>query len=399
MKLEDSTVKNGHQNGYIKNGASYQNGHSHTQASYILLNPGPVVTSAKVRQAMTRGDICHRDSAFSELLSRVQEGLKRVADAPQHEAILLSGGGTAATEAAFSTFLSTKQKLLVVSNGAFGERLAEIANVLGLPLVHVKHAWGKEISPSEIEALLSQHPDVRAVAMIHHETSVGRLNPIQEVGAMLAPRGVRFIVDVISSLGGEVISAKNANISVMIGSANKCLHSVPGVSFLLVDNVMWEDAKEIAARSVFLDIKRYRAAARENKQTPFTPAVHAIVALDEAIKELEAEGGPAARRAKYLSLNTKIRNTLQSFGYKPAFEGASLSSSLTVAHLRPGETFDALYETMRKRGYIIYAAKGPIQDTCFIVANMGCLDHQIIDAFLASLAEVCGVNSRSLAQI
>ena len=398
MKLEDSK-SNGHQNGYVKNGASYQNGHSLAPSSYILLNPGPVVTSSRVRQAMARGDICHRDSSFSELLARVQEGLKKIADAPQHEVLLLSGGGTAATEAAFSTFLSTQKKVLVVSNGAFGERLAEIATVLEVPLVHVKHAWGTEITAAEIKALLVQQPDIGAVAMIHHETSVGRLNPIHEVGELLAPLGVRFIVDVISSLGAEDISAQQAKISVVVGSANKCLHGVPGVSFLLVDPVMWEDANQVKPRSVYLDLRRYRAAARELKRTPFTPAVHALVALDEAIKELETEGGPKARKAKYLLLNVKIRQGLSKLGYKPKFEGSSLSSSLTVAELHTGESFEALYEAMRKRGYIIYASKGPIQDTCFIVANMGCLDSQIIDTFLLTLAEVCGVSSRSLVQV
>jgi 2-aminoethylphosphonate-pyruvate transaminase len=398
MKLEDSK-SNGHQNGYVKNGAPYQNGHSPVPSSYILLNPGPVVTSSRVRQAMARGDICHRDSAFSELLARVQEGLKKIAEAPQHEVLLLSGGGTAATEAAFSTFLSSQEKVLVVSNGAFGERLAEIATVLGLPLVHAKHEWGTKISAAEIEGILTQQPDIHAVAMIHHETSVGCLNPIHEVGELLASRGVRFIVDVISSLGAEDINTQQAKISVVVGSANKCLHGVPGVSFLLVDPALWADAAQVKPRSVYLDLRRYRAAARELKQTPFTPAVHALVALDEAIKELEAEGGPKARKAKYLVLNTKIRQGLLKLGYKPKFEDRSLSSSLTVATLREGESFDVLYEAIRKRGYIIYASKGPIQDTCFIVANMGCLDSQVIDTFLLTLAEVCGVQGRNLVQI
>jgi 2-aminoethylphosphonate-pyruvate transaminase len=399
LPLSDETPTNGHTNGHA-NGHSnghanghtnnpHKNGHSQKIAQppeLVLLNPGPVLTSARVRQAMARVDVCHRDEAFSDVLDRLHASLKRVAQAPHHEALLLSGGGTAATEAAFSTFLSPRDKILVISNGAFGERLAEIAAVLELPLVHKRCEWGEAISLSEIEALL-QDPEIRAVAMIHHETSTGRLNPVKEIGALCQGRA-RFFVDVISSLGAEEFSAEGFGVDVVIGSANKCLHSVPGVSFLLVRDGLWESAEAVPRRSVYLDLRRYRAAARELRQTPFTPAVHSLIALDEALRELEAEGGAEARRARYLALNSQVRQGLKALGLELRFEGQGLSAALTVAELPPALAFDHLYEAMRRRGFVIYGAKGPLKQGCFIVANMGCLDAATIDAFLAAFAEV-----------
>jgi 2-aminoethylphosphonate-pyruvate transaminase len=315
-----------------------------------------------------------------------------LADAPNHEALVVTGGGTAATEAAFSTFLVPTEKLLVISNGAFGERLAEIATVLGLPMRHLRCEWGEPITPERVTAELDADPEIRAVAMIHHETSVGRLNPVHEVGRLARPRGVKVIVDVISSFGAEELSIEQGDLAVVIGSANKCLHAIPGVSFLFVRDDMWEAAARAPRRSVYLDLRRYRAALKENRQTPFTPAVHSIIALDEALRELEQEGGPRARRARYLALNARVRQGLARLGFTFRFEGAGLSSSLTVAEMPTGESFEALYEAMRRRGYIIYATKGPLQHGSFIVANMGCLDAAIIDAFLANLAEVRGIH-------
>lgn len=392
LGLEEACSRNGYTNGHTKNGSTHTN-HSPAPTDFVLLNPGPVLTSARVKQALSRSDLCHRDVAFSDVLDRVRAGLRRLADAPRHEVLVVTGGGTAATEAAFSTFLVPGEKVLVVSNGAFGERLAEIAGVLGVPLQHLRCEWGAVITPEMVSAALDADPELRAVAMIHHETSVGRLNPVHEVGRLCAKRGVRTFVDVISSFGAEELSVELGELSVVIGSANKCLHAIPGVSFLFVHDSMWEVAARVPRRSVYLDLRRYQKALHENRQTPFTPAVHTVLALEEAIRELEQEGGPKARRARYLALNTRIRQGLAALGFTFRFEGAGLSSSLTVAELPAGESFEPLYEAMRRRGYIIYATKGPLQNASFIVANMGCLDAATIDAFLSALAEVRGVRS------
>jgi hypothetical protein len=233
-----------------------------------LFCPGPVLTSQRVRHAMSRADIAHRDDLFVELLDRVRARLKGVASAPEHEALVLGGGGTAATEAAFATFIAPEERLLVVSNGAFGERMAEIAVALGIPVSHLRYEWGDRVVLEQITGMLEGDSRIRAVAMVHHETSVGRLNPVVEVGRLLAPRRIRFLVDVVSSLGAEEFDTVRARASVVIGSANKCLHSVAGLGFVLVKHDLWEDTEHVRPRSMYLDLRRYRAAAKGERARP-----------------------------------------------------------------------------------------------------------------------------------
>lgn len=356
-----------------------------------LLCPGPCSTSPRVKQALARQDISHRDRAFVEVLDRVMARLRVVAGAPEADVLLTGGGATAATEAVLATFVGQDERLLVVSNGAFGERIAEMAQCLGIHMSHLRYDWGEPIVLEQVQGMLDGDPRIRSVAMVHHETSVGRLNPVNEVGRMLAPRHIRYIVDVVSSLGGEEFDFVRSRASVVIGSANKCLHGVAGAAFVITRKELWEETAHVRPRSMFLDLRRYRAAVRENGQTPFTPPVPAVVALDAALAELEAEGGVPARRANYRALNARIRSGLRGMGLTLKFDGPGSAASLTVAQLPPGLSFDSFNHDLRARGFLVYRGKGPVSHDHFLVANMGYLDLATIDRFLETVAAIAGV--------
>jgi 2-aminoethylphosphonate-pyruvate transaminase len=363
----------------------------------ILLTPGPVRTSVGVRQAMARTDIGHRDSAFVALLTNIRAGLKRLGDAPDHDALLLGGGGTAAVEAALSTFIAPEEKFLVISNGAFGERLAEIAGILGVAVVHLKYDWGAAIPLNDIEQALAADTSIRAVGMIHHETSTGQINPVKAVGKICAWHKALFLVDTVSSFGAEEFSATAANVAIVVSSANKCLHGVPGVSFLLVHKDCWSRAASIKPRSMYLDLRRYLSAASTTGQTPFTPPVQALMALNQAIIELEQDGGPAARKMSYQALNTQLRAGLADLGLRAHYDAASASTSVILADLPKDRTFAEFYNAMRNRGFLVYDTKGPLHDKCFLIANMGTLDSGMIEAFLAALAKEIQTKTRASA--
>jgi 2-aminoethylphosphonate-pyruvate transaminase len=350
-----------------------------------------VTTSARVKDALTRVDMSHRDSAFETVLARVVSRLKLVAHAPDHDVLVLSGGATAATEAALSTFVSPEERMLVVSHGAFGERIAEMAECLGIPVSHLRYDWGEPVVLEQVEGMLDGDPRIKAVAMVHHETSIGRINPINEVGRILAPRHIRYFVDIVSSLGAEEFDLVRCRATVAIGSANKCLHGVAGAAFAIVRRDLWEETSHVRPRSMYLDLRRYRASYKETGQTPFTPSVPAVVALDAALAELEHDGGPAARRASYQALNSRIRNGLSRMGLKLRWEAQGSAVSLTVAQLPPGLTFSTFYEDLRARGYLVYQGKGPVSHDSFLVANMGAIDAAAVDGFLDAVAEVGGL--------
>jgi 2-aminoethylphosphonate-pyruvate transaminase len=358
------------------------------EADLTLLCPGPVGTSARVKAALANADIAHRDRAFVDVLSRLTARLRRVAAAPDHDVLVLGGGATAATEAALATFVGSDERLLVVSNGAFGERIAEMAQCLRMPMSHLRYDWGEPIVLEQLQGMLDGDPRIRAVAMVHHETSVGRLNPVNEVGRLLAPRHLRYLVDVVSSLGAEEFDMVRSRASLVIGSANKCLHGVAGASFVITRPELWNETEHVRPRSMYLDLRRYRRAQRENGQTPFTPSVPAIVALEEALHELEDQGGVPARRATYQALHTRLRAGLIGLGFKLRFDGPGGASSLAVAQLPSGISYDSFYQDLRQRGFLVYRGKGPVSHDCFLVANMGDIRLETVDRFLETVADI-----------
>ena len=364
------------------------------EAELTLLCPGPVSTSSYVKRALASADIAHRDRAFVDVLTRVIARLRRVAGAPGHDVLVVGGGATAATEAALASFVAAEERLLVVSNGAFGERIAEMAQCLGIPMSHLRYDWGEPIVLEQLQGMLDGDPRIRAVAMVHHETSVGRLNPVNEVGRLLAPRHLRYLVDVVSSLGAEEFDMVRSRASVAIGSANKCLHGVAGAAFVITRPELWSETAHVRPRSMFLDLRRYRAAQRENGQTPFTPAVPAVVALEAALQELEDQGGVPARHATYHALNARLRAGLIGLGLKLRFDGPGSAASLTVAQLPPSLSFDSFYQDLRQRGFLVYRGKGPVSHDCFLVANMGDIGIGTIDRFLEAVADIADLPAR-----
>ncbi len=352
----------------------------------ILLTPGPVSTSPRVRRALASANFSHREPAFSRLF---------VAGAPRHEPLIVCGSGTAATEAAFASLISGRQTLLVLSNGAFGERLAEIARVVGIPVRHLQYGWAEPMIPDDVRRVVTDSPDigaVAAVAMVHHETSVGCVNPVDEIGQVLRSTRAKLFVDVVSSLGCETFDAEASNVAVVIGTANKCLHGVPGVSFVLVRDDMW--AADVSPRSLYFDLRRYRAARPGDVRIPFTPAVHALAAFDEALRELDDEGGVPARMCHYQALNARLRAGLAQHGIQTCFGARPRSCSLTVAAVPPGQTSEELYEALLGRGFVVYHAKGDLREHCVLVANMGHLHVETIDRFLDAVAAVVPAGTR-----
>ena len=355
---------------------------------YTLFNPGPVVTSAGVKAALVHYDICHRDDDYSGVVRRLQQKLRPVFGASEeHEMLLLTGSGTAAMEMALSSVVPEGKKVLTVSNGAFGERLGEIARLHRFPHVSLSCPWGTLPDPSALEAMLIADPDIAVVAMIHHETSIGIVNPVGAVGRICRARSVTLVVDAVSSLGAEDVDVVRDNIDVCFSSANKCLHSVSGVSFVCVAPGVWPRIADIPPRVYYLDLKRYRRYLTEVAQTPFTPAVSSFFALEKALDELFEQGGVQGRRETYRRRNLLIRRVLTDLGFQSFTNTGRESHTIMTARVPAFVQIDALYARMKDRGYIIYRCKGELGAHHIQIANMGELPDATIDAFLGAMAE------------
>src|SRR5688572_6523518 len=200
------------------------------ERQYWLLNPGPVNTSEAVRRAALRPDLCHREPEYTSLMAGVRRKLLDVAGvkADAYKSVLIAGSGTAALELGVSSIVKSGRKLLVIINGVYGERVDKIAELHGIERRQITSAWGERPNLEAIDRALSEDPAIEVVAMIHHETTTGLLNPVNDVGALCKKHGKMFFLDSISAFGGEELDLAGAGVDFMACTANKCLHGLPG---------------------------------------------------------------------------------------------------------------------------------------------------------------------------
>lgn len=352
----------------------------------ILLNPGPATTTDAVKQALVVPDICPRETEFGDLVQRVRRDLLAVAgaDAATHTAVLLAGPGTAAMEAALGSLVPAAGKVLILDNGAYGERAGQIAAALGVPAHVWRVAWTTRPEPAEFAAQLDGPAGPFTHAFwVHHETTTGMLNPFDAYGALCRKRGVVSIVDAMSSFAGIPFALRAAPVDFVLSSANKCLQGMPGISFVLGPRAL---VAASTGRGYSLNLARHEKSLATG-QFPFTPPVQVVYALARALEETLTEGVPA-RAARYQACYRVMLEGMERLGFQPLLPRALHSGLLTAFHTpaRPGFTFEALHDFLYARGITLYPGKLPGTDT-FRVANLGDLTPADLAAFVAAVGE------------
>lgn len=361
------------------------------EREWILLNPGPANTTPTVRRALVMPDLCHREPECFEMMRRCREWLVDLAGGgPDWAAVLFAGSGTAAVEAMVASVIEPGRGLLVADNGVYGDRIARIARAHAIPAEVLPYDIWTPVDPGDVDRALARRPDLSHVAIVHHETTSGILNPVAEVARVVARHGRRLLVDAMSSLFGETLDVRAPGIDFVAASANKCLQGVPGVSFVLGRRQALDALAGRPPRSVYLDLHgHYRS--QESDNTPFTPAVQVLHAMEQALRELKDEG-PAARVARYAENARVLREGMARLGLEALTPSGARGNVLTTFGLPAGVTYQALHDAMKRRGYVIYAGQGPIATYAFRVANMGTLTpadmEKVVSAFASSLEEL-----------
>ncbi len=358
-----------------------------------LLNPGPVTLSERVRGALLREDACHREPDFAELLRSVRARLLRVYPeaASTHTVALLAASGTGAVEAMLGTLVPASGRVLVVANGVYGERAAETLAAQGRAYDVVSSAW---TAPLDVEGAARRLHDgaYTHVFTVHHETTTGRLNDVDALGRACRARGVPLLLDAVSSFGAEEVRFDAWNVAACAATANKCLHGVPGLSFVVVARAALE--RPSAAPSVYLDLRRY-AARQERGEVPFTPPVQAIFALDEALRELDEAGGAPARRERYASLSGRLRRALRALGIDTLLDEAAYASMLTSFRMPRGVAYATLHDRLREAGFVVYAGQGGFEGSVFRIAVMGDVGEEDVDRVAREIERVVGSSGRA----
>lgn len=341
--------------------------------NYLLLTPGPLSTSETVREAMLQ-DWCTWDKDYNEgIVTPIRRGLLEIAglDAETYTDVLLQGSGTYCVEATIGSAVKPTDKLLILANGAYGKRMAQIADYYQIQYVLVSLHETELITGEVARRALEQHPDITHLSMVHSETTTGLLNPIEEVAEVIRGKGITFIVDAMSSFGGVPIDIKGLGIDFLVSSANKCIQGVPGFGFVIArkEKLM---ATQGNARSLSLDLyAQWETMEKGGGKWRFTSPTHVVHAFYQALKELNAEGGIAARYERYKRNHRTLVDGMRSIGFKTLLPDASQGPIIT-SFLYPSALFDfaAFYAALKQKGFVIYPGKISDADT-FRIGNIG----------------------------
>jgi 2-aminoethylphosphonate-pyruvate transaminase len=349
-----------------------------------LLNPGPVTLTRRVQQALLRPDLCHREPEFSALQEDVRARLARVypETTADYTAVLPTGSGTAAVEAMTGSLVPPGGKAFVAANGIYGERIASILQAQGKDHVVVRSEWTQPINFAEVERTLAEDARVTHVLAVHHETTTGRLNDLAALGAICRRRGVGLLVDAVSSFAGEAIDFAAWNVEACAATANKCLHGVPGIAFVLARRDTFKK-RASGSRCLYLDL--FRNYQEQNRGQPlFTPAVHVLYAFQEALAELEESGGWQSRHVHYCRLSQVLRDGLRRQGVSLLLpDEQTYSATLTSFVLPEGVSFPALHARLKGAGFVIYPGQHVLKESIFRVAVMGDLSAAEIERFVS----------------
>ena len=355
----------------------------------LLFTPGPLTTSLSVKQAMLH-DAGSWHFEFNAVVAHIRERLLTLAGLTREddwEVILLQGSGTFGVEAVIQTCVPPDGKVAVFTNGAYGERIVQMLQCARIPHVVARAAEDATLDPAALEVWLADDPTISHVAVVHCETTTGILNPIDAIGRVVKHDGKVFVVDAMSSFAGMPIDFATAGIDFLISSPNKCIEGVPGFSFVFAKRPLLL-ASEGWARSLSLDLLGQLKAFEKSGQFRYTPPTHALLAFDQALRELEAEGGIAARSERYRRNHQTLLAGMARLGFRPLLAPA-VQSHIITAFRYPDAGFDfgVFYGKLSERGFIIYPGKLTQVDT-FRIGNIGRLFPQDLEQLVAAIAAV-----------
>lgn len=349
------------------------NGKALPDNPYLLLTPGPLSTTKSVKAAMLQ-DWCTWDRDYNELVQAIRHKLVQLSGKhPEgYTAVLMQGSGTFAVESVIGTIIPSDGKLAVLTNGAYGNRIAKMAETLGIDHVVLDFGEVTAAQPERLEEVLRDDPAITHVVVVHCETTTGMLNPIEEVGKVAKAFGKTYVVDAMSSFGGVPLDMAELQIDYLISSANKCIQGVPGFGFVLAKKEELVTCKG-QARSLSLDLyDQWETMELQNGKWRYTSPTHVVRAFYQALLELEEEGGIEQRYGRYRQNQQTLVQGMERIGFQTLLP-KSLHSPIITSFYYPEQkefSFAAFYERLKKEGFVLYPGKIALADT-FRIGNIG----------------------------
>ncbi|MCH2207393.1 MAG: 2-aminoethylphosphonate--pyruvate transaminase [Lentisphaerales bacterium] len=356
---------------------------------YLLLTPGPLSTTKTVKAAMLK-DWCTWDDSYNTIVQEVRRRLISLTGkySERYTSVLMQGSGTFSVEAMIGSALPKNGKLLCIANGAYGNRIIQTANVLGIDTVIQDSTELDEVDLSLVGRNLQDNPDITHVIVVHCETTTGMLNPIKEIAQISKEAGKIVMVDAMSSFGGIDMDLGELQIDFLVSSANKCIQGVPGFGFIIATKEAIASCKG-NARSLSLDVyDQWETMEKANGKWRFTSPTHVVRAFYQALMELEEEGGPVAREKRYTNNQRQLVAGMKELGFETVLDERNHSPIITGFLSPTSEEYDfkSFYESMKVKGYVIYPGKVTNLDS-FRIGNIGDVHAADIQGLLKAVEE------------
>jgi len=354
----------------------------------ILLTPGPLTTSLETKQAMLR-DWGSWDASFNAITGTICKDLVEVVNgAGTHVCVPLQGSGTFSVEAALANLVPRDGKVLVPNNGAYCARIVKILKYLGRAHSAIDIAEDKQATAAMVEGAFKMDPAITHVAQVHCETGTGILNPLPEIAAACARHGKGLIVDAMSSLGAIEIDVKKYPIDAVVAASGKCIEGPPGMGFVIARQAVLEKSHG-NSHSLAMDLHDQWTYMQKTTQWRFTPPTHVVAAFRAALDQFKAEGGQAARGARYRKNCETLIDGMAALGLR-TFLPRELQAPVIVTFHAPSDpnyAFKAFYEKVKARGYVLYPGKLTQVET-FRVGCIGAIDANEMRNVVSAVGEV-----------
>lgn len=361
----------------------------------ILLNPGPSTTTDTVKLAQVVPDICPREKEFASMMKGLREDLLKIvhADPDKYTSVLFCGSGTLNIDVCINSLLPEGKKVLIINNGAYSTRAAEICEYYGLDYIDLKFPVDEIPNLEMVERVLWENPDIALVHTTHNETGTGVLNPIREIGALVRKYNAVFTVDTTSTLAMRPIDIEKDNIDFCMASAQKGLMAMTGLSFIIGNRKIIEQSKDYPKRSYYCNLYLQYHFFETTGEMHFTPPVQTIYATIQALKEYFAEG-EQEKWERHTRVFNAIHEGLDELGFKDVIR-REWQSGLVVSVIYPDDpnwSFEKIHDYCYERGFTIYPGKISTTNT-FRLCALGAIDEPDIKDFFVVFREALQVNN------
>lgn len=342
----------------------------------LLMLPGPTSVPQRVLEAMSRPIVNHRSALYGDILTKTNNLMSDVFKT-SNKSYILTGSGTAAMEAGITNIVNPKDKVLSVVGGKFGERFMKIAKSHKIDAQELTIEWGQAVTPNQIKEALDADEDIKAITVVHNETSTGVAAPIEEIGKVMKNYDALYVVDTVSSLGGDDVDVDKYGIDVCVTGSQKCLAAPPGMAAITLSDDAWKASEKVDSIGYYLDMAAYKKSGNNTPpETPYTPSVSLTYALYEALKIVEEEGldNRIARHHKAAKASVEA---VKALGLELFPDEAVSSTTVTAVKLPEGITDKDFRGTMRdKYGVELAGGQDHLKGNVFRIGHMGTISYR-----------------------